>query len=89
MEPAKESAREVTQRRTFDGLLVSEQEVWVVVGDEDDATVLDWLREADTAGPLMVCRGFSDEGHVRIGAADPGQDRWLSDFFSGTDRGRA
>ena len=88
MDHSIDGTRPTGHRRPVDGLIVSEHEVWVVVGEEADAA-LEWLRGDDPGAPLTLCRGFADPDHVWIGPADPSQDRLLSELFSGEERGQA
>lgn len=81
-ERAEPGGGRISQARgVVGGLVVGNQEIWVVVAGRGDEQVLDWLRPdpgAEELAPLRVCRALRD-GVVVLGEPDPEQDRLLSD----------
>jgi hypothetical protein len=68
-----------TRHHLLDGLVVNDDDVWVVVGDPEE--VLSLLLDDDGEAPLTLCRGLVGEDSILIGAADPHRDRWISNIL--------
>lgn len=77
------------RRCAVDGLVVSHEDVWVLMGRQDDDPVDILLGEHGTMAdaPLRICRAVLSDGRLVIGEADDEQDQLLSDLLRREDCG--
>lgn len=80
-----------TRRCAVDRLIVSHEDVWVLIGRQDDDPVEQLLGEHGvmSEAPLRICRAVLGNGGLIIGEADPEQDRLLSDLLRKEDCGNS
>ena len=71
------------ERRLVDVLLVGQEESWSVVarGGDDASDLLTDGGDPERSAPLRLCRSIAEDGSLRLGAPEPGNDLLLSEWM--------